>query len=39
MRDYVFSHYETCYDSEGYMYIKAWYVHATTGARKYCIEQ
>lgn len=29
--DYKFSHYETCYDADGYQWLKAWYVNTKTG--------
>lgn len=33
-----FSHYETCYDAGGWMYLKAWYINDQTGERKCSVE-
>ncbi len=32
---FIFSHYETCYDSHGGSWLKAWYVHEVTGERRW----
>lgn len=32
MDEYIeFGHYEQCYDSKGWMYLKAWYYNRKTG--------
>lgn len=36
MSGYKFSHTEKCWDIEGYMYLKHWYV-SPSGAKKYLL--
>lgn len=31
MDDFEFSHYEQCFDSKGWRWLKAWYVNVVTG--------
>ncbi len=35
MHNFVFSHYETCHDSDGWRWLKAWYINTETGERRW----
>ncbi len=35
MSNFIFSHYETCHDSDGYAWLKAWYISEPTGERRW----
>jgi hypothetical protein len=31
----IFSHYEVCHDSDGWRWLKAWYIDSETGERRW----